>query len=64
MINLEKNNIKVTQLKSVIGRNKKQKAVLIGLGLNKINREKILLDNESIRGMIYEVRHLVRVEQA
>jgi large subunit ribosomal protein L30 len=54
--------LKVTQIKSPIGRIKSQRATLVGLGLNKINRSKILPDQDSIRGMIYEVRHLVKVE--
>lgn len=54
--------IKVTQIKSAIGRNKKQKKILIGLGLNKINRSKNLNDNDSIKGMIDKVKHLVRTE--
>tara|TARA_B100000989_G_C19531270_1_gene470048 strand:+ start:3984 stop:4166 length:183 start_codon:yes stop_codon:yes gene_type:complete len=54
--------IKVTQIKSAIGRNKKQKKILVGLGLNKINRSKNLNDNNSIRGMIDKVKHLVRTE--
>ena len=54
--------IKVTQIKSAIGRNKKQKKILIGLGLNKINRSKNLNDNDSIKGMIDKVKHLVRIE--
>jgi large subunit ribosomal protein L30 len=57
------NMIKVTQIASAIGRNKKQRAVLIGLGLNKMNRSKLLQDSPSIRGMVYEVRHLVQVEE-
>lgn len=54
--------IKVTQIKSAIGRNKKQKKILIGLGLNKINRSKNLIDNDSIKGMIDKVKHLVKTE--
>jgi len=35
---------------------------LIGLGLNKMNKEKILEDTPSIRGMIDKVKHLVEVK--
>ncbi len=55
--------IKITQLKSPIGRNIKQKQTLISLGLNKINRERILNDNNSIQGMIEKVKHLIKVEK-
>ena len=57
-------NIKlvVKQIKSAIGRNAYQRKTLIGLGLNKMNKEKILEDTPSIRGMIDKVKHLVEVK--
>ena len=55
--------VKVTQIKSPIGRNITQKKTLIGMGLNKINRTKIYDDNPSIRGMIEKVKHLLKIEQ-
>ena len=54
--------IKVTQIKSPIGRTIDQRQTLIGLGLNKINRTKMLQDTPSIRGMIEKVKHLVKFE--
>ena len=54
--------IRVTQIKSSIGRDKKQKKVLIGLGLNKINRSKDFESNDFIKGMIKKVKHLVVTE--
>ena len=54
--------VKVIQTGSPIGRSKDQKATLIGLGLNKINRTRELEDTSAVRGMIEKVRHLVRVE--
>ena len=54
--------VKVTQTASPIGRPKDQRATLIGLGLNKINRTRELEDTPSVRGMISKVKHLVRVE--
>lgn len=54
--------IKVTQLVGCIARRWDQEATLIGLGLNKRHRSKVLLDTPEIRGMIYKVRHLVKVE--
>ncbi len=56
--------IKVTQTGSSIGRPKDQEATLIGLGLNKRNRSRVLEDTPSIRGMIAKVNHLVKVEAA
>jgi large subunit ribosomal protein L30 len=38
-----------------------QRATLIGLGLNKMNRRKTLADTPAVRGMIAKVAHLVRV---
>ena len=55
--------IKIKQLKSPIGRNNKQREILISLGLNKINRERILESNSAILGMINKVQHLVSVEE-
>mgnify|MGYP001966782994 CR=1 FL=1 len=55
--------IKITQIKSPIGRNIKQKETLISLGLNKINRERTLDNNSAIQGMINKVKHLIKVEE-
>ena len=49
----------VKQVKSAIGRQGNQRKTLIGLGLNKINKERELEDTPSIRGMIEKVKHLV-----
>ena len=51
----------VKQIKSAIGRKAYQRKTLIGLGLNKMNKEKTLEDTPSIRGMIEKVKHLVVV---
>ena len=56
-----KKTLVVTQKKSPIGRQSDQKRTLIGLGLNKIGRSKVLNDTSSIRGMINKVKHLVEV---
>ena len=55
--------LKVTQIGSPIGREDNQRRTLIGLGLNKMGRSRVLEDTPSIRGMIKRVHHLVRVEQ-
>ena len=54
--------IKVTQISSSIGRPKKQRETLKGLGLNKINRTRKLIDSSATRGMLDKVKHLVRYE--
>ena len=52
----------VTQIGSPIGRRKDQEATLKGLGLNKLNRTRVLEDTPAVRGMLTRVHHLVRVE--
>jgi large subunit ribosomal protein L30 len=54
--------IRVTQIRSPIGRDGRQRTNLIGLGLNKISRSRILPDVPAVRGRISRVHHLVRVE--
>lgn len=55
--------IKVTQIGSPIGRPKDQRATLVGLGLNKMHRSRVLEDTPSVRGMCEKVSHLVTVEE-
>lgn len=57
-----KKTIKVTQIGSPIGRHPDQRQTLIGLGLNKMNRTRVLEDTPSVRGMVNKVQHLVKVE--
>ena len=57
-------NIKVTQIRSRIGSQKKQIASLRGLGLWKINSQSVLENTPEIRGMLWKVNHLVRIESA
>ncbi|MDV7338489.1 50S ribosomal protein L30 [Terasakiella sp. A23] len=56
-----KKTVKVQQIGSPIGRRKDQRATLVGLGLNKINRVSELEDTPSVRGMISKVQHLVQI---
>lgn len=55
--------LRVTQVKSSIGYKNDQLATLKSLGLGKIGRSHDLVDNESVRGMIFKVKHLVKVEE-
>ena len=54
--------LRITQTGSGIGRPKDQKATLVGLGLNKLHRSRVVDDTPSVRGMINKVQHLVYVE--
>jgi large subunit ribosomal protein L30 len=56
--------VKVTQIGSPIGRRDDQRRTLVGLGLNKLHRSRVLEDTPSVRGMITKVNHLLRVEKA
>ena len=53
--------IVVQQVGSPIRREKSQRATLIGLGLNKMNKQRELVDTPEVRGMINKIPHLVRV---
>jgi len=61
---MSKTMIKVEQTGSPIRRRHDQRETLIGLGLNRIGRVAQLPDTPETRGMIYKVRHLVRVVDA
>jgi large subunit ribosomal protein L30 len=56
-------SLKVTWIRSTIGYNKNQGKIITALGFKKLNQTRILPDNESIRGSLFHVRHLVRVEE-
>ncbi|MGP9694069.1 50S ribosomal protein L30 [Brachybacterium sp. AOP25-B2-12] len=55
--------VKVTQVRSVIGGNQTQRATLRGLGLKRIGDVVVKEDRPEIRGMIRAVTHLVTVEE-
>jgi large subunit ribosomal protein L30 len=55
--------LKVTLVRSHIGRPASHRAVLNGMGLSKLNKTVILKDTPEIRGMINKVVHLVKVEK-
>ncbi len=54
--------LKVTQIRSTIGFDKKQELALRGLGLRRIRHSVEVADTPSARGLILRVRHLVKVE--
>ena len=55
--------LKITLVKSPIGAVPKNKKTVEALGLRKVNKTVELPDNEAVRGMIWHVRHLVKVEE-
>jgi len=55
--------LKITQRKSLIGRQQKQKNTMKALGLKKINHTVIKPDRPEIRGMLKKVAHLVEYEE-
>ena len=57
----EKSKILVTLRRSIIGEKPKTRQTVKGLGLGKMDSTVELPDNESVRGMIHAVRHLVEV---
>ena len=54
--------VKVTQVKSSIGRLPKHRATLKGLGLRRIRHTVELEDTPSVRGMINQVSYMIKVE--
>ena len=56
--------LKVTLVKSPIGAIPKQRKTVEALGLTKMQKTVELPDNDAVRGMIWHVRHLVKVEEA
>jgi large subunit ribosomal protein L30 len=63
MAKKKEKQIKITLIKSTIGRLKNQQATVEALGLHKIGSSKIHNDTPVTRGMIDVVSHLVKVEE-
>ena len=57
-------NLKITLVKSTIGAVPKHKKTVEALGLKRVNKSVELPDNAATRGMIKQVQHLVKVEEA
>ena len=55
--------LKITLVKSPIGAVPKQRATIEALGLKKMHKTVEMPDNGAVRGMIQNVRHLVKVEE-
>lgn len=55
--------LKVTQVKSVIGTLENHKRTVRALGLKRIRDSRVHQDTPQMRGMLHNVRHLVRIEE-
>jgi large subunit ribosomal protein L30 len=55
--------LKITLVKSTIGAIPKHRATVEALGLKKVNKTVEMPDNAAVRGMVNQVRHLVKVEE-
>ncbi|MDA3781505.1 MAG: 50S ribosomal protein L30 [Bacteroidales bacterium] len=55
--------LKVTQVKSKIGSDKRQKKTLEALGIKKMHNPKVVEASPQVLGMITKVKHLVTVEE-
>ena len=55
--------LKITQVRSLIGRPQKQRRIIESLGLKRHQASVVHNDTPAIRGMVFKVRHLVNVEE-
>jgi len=55
--------LKVTLVKSFVGRPEKHRQILRGMGLTRMHRTVILDDTPPLRGMVNKVSHLVKMEE-
>lgn len=53
--------LNVVLVKSPIGKNAKQKKIVAGLGLNRLNKVVELPDTPEIRGMIAKISHMLKI---
>ena len=57
------NELQITLVRSTIGVKPKHKQTVAALGLRKLNSTVTKKDNPAIRGMVHQVRHLLKVEE-
>ncbi len=55
--------LRITKIRSAIGREASQKKTLEALGLGKVNSSRVHTETPQIRGMIFKVKHLLKVEE-
>lgn len=58
-----RDRLKITLVRSSIGRPAPQRKILAGMGLGKLNRSVLLEDSPEVRGMVRKVCHLVSMEE-
>ena len=63
MAKKQEKTIKVTLIKSPIGFDKGQGKIVEALGFKKLGQTRVLPDNNCIRGSIFKVKHLLKVEE-
>lgn len=63
MAKKQEKTIKVTWVKSAIGFNKNQAKIIEALGFKKLGQTRVLPDNDCIKGSIFKVKHLLKVEE-
>ena len=54
--------LKITLVRSTIGAIPKHRKTVKAMGLRKLNKTVVMPDNPAVRGMIHQVKHLVKVE--
>jgi large subunit ribosomal protein L30 len=59
----EKKTLRITLIRSGIGNTKKHKATLVALGFHRLHETVEHVDSPTLRGMLYKVNHLVRIEE-
>jgi large subunit ribosomal protein L30 len=55
--------VKITQIRSGIGRPKKQKDTLVALGFKKMNQTREVELSPAVEGMVNKVKHLLKIEE-
>lgn len=63
MAKKQEKTIKVTLVKSATGFDKRQAKIVEALGFKKLGQTRVLPDNNCIRGSIFKVKHLLKVEE-
>ena len=63
MAKKQEKTIKVTLIKSATGFDKRQAKIIEALGFRKLGQTRVLPDNDCIRGSIFKVNHLLKVEE-
>ncbi len=59
----EKKMLRITLIRSAIGYSERHKATLRALGFHRLHETVEHVDSPSLRGMLYKVNHLVRIEE-